>query len=195
MSAIRTSVLAGCLAFVGLLFSLSAQSQGTQDYAIDPVLFQALEWRNIGPFRGGRVPAVAGHPEQQFTYYMGATGGGVWKTQNGGISWENISDGFFNTATIGAISVAESDPNIIYVGTGESPIRGVSTSHGDGVYKSTDAGETWQKMGLTATRQISKITIHPSNPDIVYIGARGSPWAATPDRGVYRSTDGGANWD
>ena len=103
--------------------------------------------------------------------------------------------GFFNTATIGAITVAESDPNIIYVGTGESPIRGVSTSHGDGVYKSIDAGATWQHMGLTETRQISKITVHPSNPDIVYIGAQGSPWAATPQRGVYRSADGGENWD
>jgi len=190
MNAKTLSVLATCLSLTGLMFPAFAQSQD-----VDPALFQALEWRNIGPFRGGRVPAVAGHPEQQFTYYMGATGGGVWKTGNAGISWENISDGFFNTVTIGAISVAESDPNIIYVGTGESPIRGVSTSHGDGVYKSTDAGETWQHLGLTATRQISKITVHPTNPDIVYIGAQGSPWAATPERGVYRSTDGGENWE
>ena len=175
--------------------SESVLAQDPVDYDVDPALYQALEWRNIGPFRGGRVPAVAGHPDQQFTYYMGATGGGVWKTENGGISWENISDGFFNTGTIGAIAVAESDPNIIYVGTGESPIRGVSTSHGDGVYKSTDAGETWQHLGLKATRQISKITIHPTNPDVVYIGAQGSPWAATPERGVYRSTDGGETWE
>ncbi len=197
MSSSPVRLPVSCLAVLTLLVVASerGQAQDSTDYAVDPSLFQALEWRNIGPFRGGRVPAVAGHPDQQFTYYMGATGGGVWKTKNGGISWENISDGFFNTGTIGAISVAESDPDVIYVGTGESPIRGVSTSHGDGVYKSTDAGETWQHMGLTATRQISKITIHPSNPDIVYIGAQGSPWAATPERGVYRSTDGGENWE
>ena len=158
-------------------------------------MFQALEWRSIGPYRGGRVPAVAGHPEQQFTYYFGATGGGVWKTTNGGNSWQNISDGYFNTATIGAITVAESDPDVIYVGTGESPVRGVSTSHGDGVYKSTDGGATWEHVGLTLTRQISKITIHPNDPDIVYVGAQGIPWAATPERGVYRSTDGGENWE
>ncbi len=196
MSAKTSSVLAWSLSALCLLLlaPVTGQSQVDADYEVDPALFQALAWRNIGPFRGGRVTAVAGHPDQQFTYYMGATGGGVWKTENGGISWQNISDGFFNTVTIGAIAVAESDPNVIYVGTGESPIRGVSTSHGDGVYKSTDAGETWQHMGLTATRQISKITIHPSNPDIVYIGAQGSPWAATPERGVYRSTDGGEHW-
>ena len=174
-----------------LLASLSALAQET----VDPALYQALEWRSIGPFRGGRVPAVAGHPEQQFTFYMGATGGGVWKTDDGGISWQNVSDGYFNTGTIGAITVAESDPDIIYVGTGESPVRGVSTSHGDGVYKSIDGGETWQHVGLTLTRQISKIAIHPGNPDVVYVGAQGIPWAATPERGVYRSTDGGKSWE
>ncbi|MDX1405642.1 MAG: hypothetical protein R3192_13935, partial [Woeseiaceae bacterium] len=174
-----------------LLASLSALAQET----VDPALYQALEWRSIGPFRGGRVPAVAGHPEQQFTFYMGATGGGVWKTDDGGISWQNVSDGYFNTGTIGAITVAESDPDIIYVGTGESPVRGVSTSHGDGVYKSIDGGETWQHVGLTLTRQISKIAIHPGNPDVVYVGAQGIPWAATPERGVYRSTDGGESWE
>ena len=174
---------------------LTGLAQSDTDYDVDPALFQALEWRNIGPFRGGRVTAVAGHPDQPFTYYMGATGGGVWKTTNGGVSWSNVSDGFFNTGTIGAITVAESDANVIYVGTGESPIRGVSTSHGDGVYKSVDGGRTWVHLGLKATRQISKITVHPSNPDIVYVGAQGSPWAATEERGVYRSIDGGANWE
>ena len=197
MSARNSSVLASCLAVLSviLLAPVTRQSQANEEYEVDPSLIQALEWRNIGPFRGGRVPAVAGHPDQQFTYYMGATGGGVWKTENGGISWENVSDGYFNTVTIGAIAVAESDPNVIYVGTGESPIRGVSTSHGDGVYQSVDGGATWQHLGLTATRQISKITIHPSNPDIVYIGAQGSPWGPSQDRGVYRSTDGGENWE
>lgn len=180
------------------VFGAAAHESRAQDaaaHAVDPARFQALEWRNIGPFRGGRVTAVAGHPDQQFTYYMGATGGGVWKSENGGISWENISDGYFNTGTIGAITVAESDPDVIYVGTGESPVRGVSTSHGDGVYKSVDGGKTWRHLGLEPTRHISKIAIHPDDPDIVYVGAQGSPWAATPDRGVYRSTDGGETWE
>ncbi len=191
------SKVTACLAalFVFTATPVTGLAQGDADYDVDPALFQALEWRNIGPFRGGRVTAVAGHPDQPFIYYMGATGGGVWKTINGGVSWSNVSDGFFNTGTIGAIAVAESDANIIYAGTGESPVRGVSTSHGDGVYKSTDAGRTWLHLGLEKTRQVAKITVHPANPDIVYVGAQGSPWAASEDRGVYRSTDGGASWE
>ena len=135
--------VAACFAalFVVPAIPVTGLAQNDPDYDVDPALYQALEWRNIGPFRGGRVTAVAGHPDQPFVYYMGATGGGVWKTINGGVSWANVSDGFFNTGTIGAIAVAESDPNVIYVGTGESPVRGVSTSHGDGVYKSSDAGK------------------------------------------------------
>ena len=131
---------------IALLITVMACSQA-QAAAVkpvyDPQLYQSLEWRNIGPFRGGRVTAVAGHADQIFTFYFGATGGGVWKTENGGVSWNNISDGYFATGTIGGIAVAPSDPNVVYVGTGESPIRGVSTSHGDGVYKSTDGGATW----------------------------------------------------
>jgi len=160
----------------------------------DPQLYQKLEWRNIGPYRGGRVTAVAGHADQAFTFYMGATGGGVWKTKNGGLTWENTSDGYFNTGTIGGIAVAASDPNVIYVGTGESPIRGVTTSHGDGVYKSTDAGKTWKHIGLKLTRQIAKVVVHPKDANIVYVAAQGSPWAATDERGIYRSTDGGMSW-
>jgi photosystem II stability/assembly factor-like uncharacterized protein len=181
--------------FVFIMTPATGQAQSNASYDVDPSLLQALEWRNIGPFRGGRVTAVAGHPDQPSTYYMGATGGGVWKTANGGVTWSNVSDGFFNTGTIGAITVAESDSNIIYVGTGESPIRGVSTSHGDGVYKSSDAGRTWVHLGPDKTRQISKIVVDPKNPDVVYVGAQGSPWAATEERGVYRSIDGGANWE
>ena len=186
-----------CLATISVFVITPATglAQSNAGYDVDPALLQALEWRNIGPFRGGRVTAVAGHPDQSGTYYMGATGGGVWKTTNGGVNWSNVSDGFFNTGTIGAITVAESDSNIIYVGTGESPIRGVSTSHGDGVYKSSDAGRTWVHLGLEKTRQISKITVDPKNPDVVYVGAQGSPWAATEERGVYRSIDGGADWE
>jgi len=160
----------------------------------DPQLYQSLEWRNIGPFRGGRVTAVAGHADQIFTFYFGATGGGVWKTENGGVSWNNISDGYFNTGTIGGIAVAPSDPNVIYVGTGESPVRGVTTSHGDGVYKSTDGGATWTHIGLEKTSQIAKVVVDPKNADIVYVAAQGSPWTATAERGIYRSTDGGNTW-
>ena len=165
--------------------------QGTT-YEAD--LYSALEWRNIGPFRGGRATAVSGVTSDPLTYYMGATGGGVWKTDDAGESWRNISDGFFNTGSVGAIAVSESDPNVIYVGMGEAAVRGVMTSHGDGVYKSTDAGKTWKHMGLEKTRQISKVTVHPTNPDIVFVGAQGSPYGATEDRGIYRSEDGGETW-
>ncbi|MEE8429150.1 MAG: glycosyl hydrolase, partial [Gammaproteobacteria bacterium] len=176
-----------------IIISLQGQVAAAEP-VYDPQLYQKLEWRNIGPFRGGRVTAVAGHVDQAFTFYMGATGGGLWKTENGGVTWENISDGYFNTGTIGGIAVAASDPNVIYAGTGESPIRGVTTSHGDGVYKSTDAGKTWQHIGLELTRQIAKVVVHPHDADIVYVAAQGSPWAATDERGIYRSTDGGMSW-
>ncbi len=154
-----------------------------------------MSYRNIGPFRGGRVTAVAGIPGQTFTFYMGATGGGVWKTTDAGTTWDNISDGYFNTTGIGAITVAPSDPNVIYIGTGESPVRGVKTSHGDGVYKSTDAGETWIHLGLEATRHISKIYVHPDDADLVYLAAQGNPWGPNEERGIYKSTDGGITWD
>ncbi len=157
-------------------------------------LYQAMEWRLVGPYRGGRVTAVAGVPSRPHTFYMGATGGGVWKTENAGHTWTNVSDGFFNTASIGAVAVSESDPNVVYAGTGESPIRGVTTSHGDGVYKSTDAGKTWTHLGLEATRQIAKVRVHPKDSDVVYVAAQGNPWGANPERGVYRSRDGGAGW-
>ena len=166
----------------------------TAEPPIRPALFQALAWRNIGPFRGGRATTVAGVPSQPNVYYMGATGGGVWKTDDAGLTWTNISDGFFKTGSVGAIAVADSDPNVIFVGMGEAPVRGVATSSGDGVYKSSDAGRTWTHVGLDATRHISRVIIHPGNPDLVYVAAQGSPWAPTPDRGVYRSSDGGKTW-
>ena len=115
----------------------------TAEETVDASLLSAMEWRFVGPFRGGRVTTVTGVPDNPQLYYMGATGGGLWKTENAGLSWENLSDGHFNVGTIGAIAVAESDPNVLYVGTGEKSIRGVTTSHGDGMYKSTDAGRTW----------------------------------------------------
>jgi len=162
---------------------------------VDPELLSAIEWRLVGPHRGGRVTTVAGVPDNPQLYYMGATGGGVWKTVNAGLTWENISDGFFNVGTIGAIAVAESDHNVIYVGTGEKSIRGVTTSQGDGIYKSTDAGATWVHIGLQKAGQISRIKIHPTNPDIAYAAAQGQIWGPNKERGVYRTIDGGKTWE
>lgn len=161
---------------------------------IKPHLYESMQYRNIGPFRGGRSTTVTGIPDDIFTYYMGATGGGVWKTTDGGNTWDNISDGYFNTTGIGDITPAPSNPNIIYVGTGESPVRGVKTSHGDGLYKSTDAGKTWKHMGLEKTRHISDVYVHPENPDKVYVAAQGNPWGPNQERGVYLSEDGGVTW-
>ena len=160
---------------------------------MDRALFQSLEWRCIGPHRGGRVVAVAGHPTEQGTFYFGGAAGGVWKTTNAGSHWQNVSDGFFTTSAIGAIAVSESDPEIVYVGTGEATIRG-NVSHGDGVYKSTDGGATWRNLGLGDTRHIGSIVIHPQNPDIVYVAALGHAWGPNSERGVFRTTDGGASW-
>ncbi len=179
---------------LSMCFITVAQTKSTNSQ-IDQKLYQTLTYRNIGPFRGGRSTTVAGLPDDIFTYYMGATGGGVWKTTDGGNTWNNISDGFFNTTGIGDITIAPSDPNIIYVGTGESPVRGVKTSHGDGLYKSIDAGKTWKHMGLAATRHISDVYVHPTNPDKVYVAAQGNPWGPNEERGVYLSEDGGVSWE
>jgi photosystem II stability/assembly factor-like uncharacterized protein len=156
-------------------------------------LVKGLKYRQIGPYRGGRVTAVAGINSQPNVYYFGATGGGVWKTTDTGLNWQAVSDGFFKTGSVGAIGIAESDPNIIYVGMGEVPIRG-NVSHGDGVYKSTDAGKTWKHIGLEDTRQISRVRVHPKNPDIVYVAALGHVWGPNEQRGVFKSIDGGKTW-
>ncbi|MCB0552229.1 MAG: glycosyl hydrolase [Phaeodactylibacter sp.] len=163
-------------------------------YFIDKGLFQGMEWRNIGPYRGGRCVAVAGLPSDPFTFYMGTTGGGVWKTEDGGLNWFNISDGYFQTGTVGAIAIAPSDPNILYVGMGEHPVRGVMSSSGDGVYKSLDGGKTWQHLGLADTRHIASVQVHPQNPNIVYVAAQGAAFGPSESRGVYRSLDGGISW-
>src|SRR6266511_3015711 len=157
-------------------------------------LLSAVEWRMIGPFRGGRVGAVAGDWSDPRVHYFGSTGGGVWKTTDGGMFWENVSDGFFKRASVGAIAVAESDPNVLYVGMGEACIRG-NVSHGDGVYKSTDAGKTWAHLGLDDTRHIARVRIHPKNPDLVYVAALGHAFGPNMQRGVFRSAEGGKTWD
>ncbi|MGI9013034.1 MAG: WD40/YVTN/BNR-like repeat-containing protein [Phycisphaerales bacterium] len=168
-------------------------AEDTFPESIRAAVLNSLEWRNIGPSRGGRVQSVAGVVGNRFTYYMGATGGGVWKTTDAGGSWSNITDGFVNTGSVGALAVAESDPNVIYLGMGEADIRG-NFSHGDGVYKSLDAGKTWTHIGLDDTRQIGRIRVHPRDEDIVYVAALGHVFAPNPERGVFRSTDGGDTW-
>ena len=162
---------------------------------VDSIIFEVGNWRDIGPFRGGRSTASTGITDDDQVYYMGTTGGGLWKTEDAGISWQNISDGFFNTSSVGAVAVSESDNNIVLVGMGESPVRGVMTSSGDGVYKSVDGGDTWTHLGLENTKHISQVRIHPSDPDIIYVSAQGSPYAGTEDRGIYRTYDGGKNWE
>ncbi|MFS4466535.1 WD40/YVTN/BNR-like repeat-containing protein [Maribacter sp. 2210JD10-5] len=162
---------------------------------IEDSLFHGLKWRNIGPFRGGRSVASSGVVGQPMTYYMGTVGGGVWKTVDDGITWKNISDGFLKTATVGAIAVSESNPNIVFAGMGEHAARGVMTSMGNGIYKSTNAGKTWKHVGLDKTRHISDVIVHPKNPDIVFVAAQGAQYGATTERGIYRSTDGGTNWE
>jgi photosystem II stability/assembly factor-like uncharacterized protein len=161
---------------------------------VDDRLFGSLAWRCIGPHRGGRVVAVAAHPTEGATFYFGACAGGVWKTTNAGSHWRNVSDGFFRTAAVGALAVSEADPNVIYAGTGETTIRS-NVSHGDGVYRSTDGGRTWHNVGLADTRHIGAIAIHPGDPDIVYVAALGHAWGPNPERGVYRSNDGGGTWE
>ncbi|MCU0374948.1 MAG: hypothetical protein MUF24_06535 [Chitinophagaceae bacterium] len=153
-----------------------------------------LKFRSIGPFRGGRSVTACGVPGQPAVYYMGTTGGGVWKTEDAGTSWQNISDGFFTTGSVGAVAVAASDVNVVYVGMGEHAPRGVMTSHGDGVYKSTDAGKTWKHIGLRETRHISWIRIHPTNADVVWVAAQGALYGPSAERGVFKTTDGGQTW-
>ncbi len=158
----------------------------------DQSLYSSMKWRSIGPFRGGRAGTVTGVVGNRDLYYMGTAGGGVWKTEDAGSTWSCISDGFFG-GSIGAVAVAESDPNVIYVGEGEQTLRG-NVSSGKGVWRSTDAGETWTFIGLDQSEHIARIRIHPTNPDIVYVAAIGNLWKANEQRGVFKSIDGGKSW-
>ncbi len=178
--------------FAALLFLLTPLPGIAED--VDPKLYQSMEWRGIGPYRGGRSNASVGVIQDTQTFYFGGVGGGVWKTTDGGETWVNVTDGQLKTSSVGAIAIAPSDPNVLYVGMGEHAIRGVMTSHGDGVYKSTDAGKTWTHVGLPRSRAISRIHVHPTDPDLVYVAAQGAPYGPSEDRGVYRSKDGGATW-
>jgi photosystem II stability/assembly factor-like uncharacterized protein len=178
-------------AVAAALLSISFFAATAQTY--NPALWSGMRYRLIGPFRGGRVTAVTGVPSQPYTFYMGSTGGGVWKTTDAGHTWVNVSDGFIPLGSMGAVEVAPSNPDIVYAGTGSSKIRS-NVSIGRGIYKSTDAGKTWAFAGLRETGQIATVRVHPSNPDVVYVAATGNPFAPNKERGVYRSTDGGKTW-
>ncbi|MDJ0879465.1 MAG: glycosyl hydrolase [Halieaceae bacterium] len=183
-----------CLRWLATLcLVLSAGVYADIDPDTFPADLRALEWREIGPYRGGRSAAVTGIPSDRETYYMGVTGGGVWKTGNGGSSWENVSDGYFG-GSVGAVAVSEWDPNVVYVGLGEKTVRG-NVSPGNGIWRSNDAGDTWKKLGLEDTQHISRIRVHPKNPDLVYVAAMGHLFGANTERGVYRSRDGGQSWE
>ncbi|HEX3093186.1 MAG TPA: hypothetical protein VHW72_11220, partial [Candidatus Angelobacter sp.] len=170
-----------------VLFSCLAFSQ-----QLDPGLYNGLRWRMIGPHRGGRTIAVSGVEGQPNVYYFGGVGGGVWKTTNAGVTWEPIFDSQ-PISSIGAISVAPSNSNVIYVGTGEADFRS-NLTYGNGVYKSTDSGHTWKNIGLTGSRHISRIAIDPRNPDVVFVATMGSAYGPGAERGIFRSTDGGSTW-
>jgi photosystem II stability/assembly factor-like uncharacterized protein len=178
---------------IGLFFlsnaKVNAQNNSTK---FSEEYFSAVEWRNIGPFRGGRSAAVTGVSGKANLFYMGSTGGGVWKTNDAGNTWQNISDGFFG-GSVGAVAVSESDNNVIYVGMGEKTVRG-NVSSGDGIWKSENAGKTWNHMGLKNSRHIPRMRIHPKNADIIFAAVLGDLYKPTQERGVYKSIDGGENW-
>ncbi len=174
--------------WVALIVGACSFAQTAEEY------FKPLKYRNIGPFRGGRSVCATGVPGDPMTYYMGTTGGGVWKTTDAGQHWNNISDGFFEMGSVGAVAVSKSNTNIVYVGMGEHAPRGVMTSYGDGVYKSIDAGKTWEYIGLKETQHIARIVIHPTNPDVVLVAAQGALFGPNKERGIFKTTDGGKTW-
>lgn len=198
MKTIQYTILC-LLVFTSGMYDTHAQRRKKK--SVEPLItvqdsiFHGLKWRNIGPFRGGRSVASSGVVGEPMTYYNGTVGGGVWKTTDDGITWKNVSDRFFKTATVGSIAVSETNPNIVLAGMGEHAARGVMTSMGDGVYKSTDAGKTWKHVGLEETRHISDVIIHPTNPDIIFVAAQGAQYGSSAQRGIYRTLDGGITWE
>ncbi len=195
--------LFAAIALTFISTGLSAQKKGAKTPAatsttvptlgFDEALYNSVQWRSIGPYRGGRSAAVTGVPGKTNLFYFGSTGGGVWRTRDGGQTWENISDGFFG-GSIGAVAVSEYDPNVIYVGGGEKTVRG-NVSYGYGMWKSEDAGKTWKNIGLNNSRHIPRVRIHPRNPDLVYAAVLGDLFKSSDERGVYRSKDGGKTWE
>jgi len=190
VAAVAAAALA---ATVGHQAAAARAPQRDANATVDPALYKDLKWRNVGPTRGGRVTAITGVRGQACTFYMGATGGGVWKTEDCGHLWTPVTDGQIETGSIGSIAVSESDPDVVYVGTGSAAIRS-NVIIGRGVYKSTDAGKTWEFMGLKHAGQIGAVEVHPSNPDIAWVAALGSPFGPNDERGVFKTTDGGKTW-
>lgn len=185
-----TLALRSCCLLASLLSPTALQAQ---DVPFDARLFSALQWRNIGPNRGGRSIAAAGSPGRPYEYYFGATGGGVWKTTDAGTTWSPVSDGQLRSSSVGAIAVSASNPDIVYVGMGEAQLR-ANVMQGDGIYKTSDAGKTWTHLGLAGTQAIARVRVHPRDPNLVYVAALGHPFAPNEDRGVFRSSDGGTTW-
>ncbi len=174
-----------------LSFALISSISWSQGF--DPANYRELSWRNVGPTRGGRSIACTGVRTRPNEYYFGATGGGLWKSTDAGTTWGCVTDGFLKSSSVGAVAISDSNPDVVYIGMGEREIRG-DISEGDGVYKSTDAGKTWAHVGLEGTRTVSRIVVDPKNPDVVYVAALGHIYGAGPDRGVFKSTDGGRRW-
>jgi photosystem II stability/assembly factor-like uncharacterized protein len=189
----KTLCLSCAVSALFVALASTPSPHAAQRVGIEPSLFSSLRWRSIGPARGGRSQAVAGTASRPLEYYFGATGGGLWKTTDGGITWRAVSDRFFKSSSVGAVAIAESNPDIVYVGMGETQLRG-NVIQGDGVYKTTDGGKTWTHVGLEKTRAIARIRIHPKNPDYVYVAALGDPYSRSRDRGLFRTTDGGKTW-
>ncbi|HVS13562.1 MAG TPA: hypothetical protein VMV46_06550 [Thermoanaerobaculia bacterium] len=187
-------VLAPAVVPAAAVAGAAADTPSDPNELVSPERFAGLSYRMVGPHRGGRVTAVAGVLQQRETFYMGATGGGVWKTDDLGTTWRNVSDGYFSTSSIGAIDVADSDPNVVYVGTGSACIRSNIVT-GRGVYRSTDAGATWSFLGLRESGAIGDLVVHPNDPDLVYLAALGHLFGPNAERGVFRSQDGGATWE
>jgi photosystem II stability/assembly factor-like uncharacterized protein len=179
--------------FAAILCALIVPFVFAADQQVDPTTYGGLKWRLVGPFRGGRAITVAGVLSQPNTYYFGAVAGGVWKTMDGGNTWDPLFEKQ-SVSSIGAIAISDSDPNVIYAGTGEACIRG-NISNGDGVYKSTDAGKTWTNVGLKDTRHIGDVIIHPTDSNTVFVAALGHAYGPNAERGVYRTRDGGKTWE
>ena len=177
-------------AFV-LLVSIACQPILAQ---VSDSTLKGMSWRNIGPNRGGRSLGISGSSARKLEYYFGAVGGGLWKTTDGGLNWKPVTDGQLTSSSVGAVAVSESNPDIVYIGTGETEFRG-NIMQGDGVYKSTDAGKTWKNIGLKNTQSISRVRVHPTNSDIVYVSALGHAFGPNEERGVFKTTDGGKTWN
>ena len=188
------SVLSVCFIALNLSAQRGNETRDDTETLIPHTFYDSLEWRNIGPYRGGRSLGATGSPGRPYEYYFGATGGGLWKTTDGGNEWAAVTDGQITSSSVGAVAVAETNPDIVYIGMGEVQLRG-SITQGDGVYKSKDGGKTWHHMGLKETQAIARIRVHPTNPEVVYVAALGHPYGENEERGVFRSRDGGNTWE